>query len=126
MKNTADATCQVDKIMDYLRDIAIHNDRSWFWEHRERYDEVMELFHAIVVQLILRIGEFDVSVRHLQVKDCTYRFFRDVRFSQDKYICMSIRTGGNDLSKLSFVLQSLNIPSCYFYTHSIITVPYAL
>ena len=132
MKNTADSTCQVDKIMDYLRDIAIHNDRSWFWGHRERYDEVMELFHAIVVQLILRIGEFDVSVRHLQVKDCTYRFFRDVRFSQDKspykrhlgaYVCAKGKKSLHGGYYLHIEPdQSMFVGGCYMLTTPMLAV----
>ena len=84
MKQPLEATRQVAVILDYLKDIAANNDRTWFWANRERYDNVMSIFQSIVAQLILRIRDFDPSVRHLQVKDCTYRFFRDVRFSQDK------------------------------------------
>ena len=37
-----------------------------------------------VEQAIRRIITFDPSVSHLTVKDCTYRFYRDTRFSNDK------------------------------------------
>ena len=38
----------------------------------------------MVQALIHRIAVFDGSVAHLTVKDCTYRFYRDTRFSEDK------------------------------------------
>ena len=38
----------------------------------------------MVGRLIPRIAMFDDSVAHLAVKDCTYRFYRDTRFSEDK------------------------------------------
>lgn len=74
----------VDLIFGFLKDIAVHNNREWFYEHRERYDEVRTIFEDLVQQVIFRIGLFDESVHHLQPKDCTYRFNRDTRFSQDK------------------------------------------
>lgn len=74
----------IDSILDYLKDIAAHNDREWFNAHRKRYDEVRGLFENMVEQVILRIATFDESISRLQVKDCTYRFYRDTRFSEDK------------------------------------------
>jgi uncharacterized protein (TIGR02453 family) len=44
----------------------------------------MQEFDKLLTMLIARIGEFDPSIRHLQPKDCTWRIYRDVRFSYDK------------------------------------------
>lgn len=74
----------IDFILDFLKDIAIHNNREWFNTNRERYDKARQMFEEIVQQVILRIAGFDKTVIHLQVKDCTYRFYRDTRFSEDK------------------------------------------
>lgn len=75
---------QTDIIFDFLKDIALHNDRVWFAENRARYDEARTLFEEMVQQVINRIAAFDEGIRHVQVKDCTYRFYRDTRFSEDK------------------------------------------
>lgn len=74
----------VDSILEFLKDIAVHNNREWFSENKDRYEHVRDLFENMVQQVISRISLFDDSVRHLQVKDCTYRFYRDTRFSADK------------------------------------------
>lgn len=74
----------IDFILDFLKDIAIHNNREWFNTNRERYDKARQMFEEMVQQVILRIAGFDETVIHLQVKDCTYRFYRDTRFSEDK------------------------------------------
>ena len=74
----------VDSILEFLKDIAVHNNREWFSENKDRYEHVRDLFENMVQQVISRISLFDDSVRHLQVKDCTYRFYRDTRFSSDK------------------------------------------
>ena len=77
-------TDSTDLILAFLKDVAAHNNREWFNSHRNRYEEARTAFEKIVEELILHIGQFDESVRHLQVKDCTYRFYRDTRFSEDK------------------------------------------
>lgn len=75
---------EVNDILNYLHDIANNNTREWFHANRDRYDDVRTHFEEIVRGLLVRIGQFDSSISHLEVKDCVYRFYRDVRFSQDK------------------------------------------
>lgn len=79
-----EALMQTDIIFDFLRDITVHNDRAWFAENKARYEEARAVFEDMVQQVINRIATFDGTVSHLQVKDCTYRFYRDTRFSEDK------------------------------------------
>ncbi len=71
-------------IFSFLRDVAANNNRPWFQAHKAEYDAARAEFEAGVSQLINRIAGFDPSVAHLTVKDCTYRFYRDTRFSPDK------------------------------------------
>ncbi|MEG1729873.1 MAG: DUF2461 domain-containing protein [Bacteroidaceae bacterium] len=80
MKKETNATL----IFDFLREIASHNSREWFAAHRDRYETAREAFEEMTTQLIARIATFDPSIAHLSVKDCTYRFYRDTRFSTDK------------------------------------------
>lgn len=74
----------IARIMAFLTDIAIHNDREWFHAHRSEYDAVRQNFESDVEKLIARVSLFDPSVAHLSLKDVTYRFYRDTRFSPDK------------------------------------------
>ena len=71
-------------IFDFLRQLSAHNDREWFQEHKMLYHSATQEFDKLLTILISRVGEFDPSVRHLQPKDCTWRIYRDVRFSPDK------------------------------------------
>ncbi|MBQ7512085.1 MAG: DUF2461 domain-containing protein [Prevotella sp.] len=71
-------------ILQFLKDIAANNNRPWFLAHKAEYDAVRKDFEEGVAQLIARIATFDDTVAHLSVKDCTYRFNRDTRFSPDK------------------------------------------
>lgn len=74
----------IKRIIKYLRDIAANNNREWFNAHRDEYDAVRADFDDAVSKAIVRIAGFDSSVSHLSVKDATYRFYRDTRFSSDK------------------------------------------
>lgn len=71
-------------IYKFLRDIAANNNREWFHEHRGDYDAARASFEEGVEKAIARIAEFDATVGHLRLKDVTYRFYRDTRFSPDK------------------------------------------
>ena len=74
----------IDLVYAFLRDIAVHNDRAWFAGHRDEYDRARMIFEGMAQQLINRLGIMDSSLAHLTVRDCTYRFYRDTRFSEDK------------------------------------------
>ena len=71
-------------IMQFLRDITANNNRAWFQQHRDDYLAAREEFERHLPQVIGRIAEFDPSVAHLSIRDVTYRFYRDTRFSPDK------------------------------------------
>lgn len=71
-------------IFRFLKDINIHNDRIWFNEHREEYDKARLEFEQFLAAVITRTSTFDKTVNHIQPKDCTYRIYRDIRFSADK------------------------------------------
>lgn len=72
------------EIISFLRDLSQNNNREWFTINKARYTAAAERFNAIVNELIREIARYDTSVIGLTAKDCTYRIYRDVRFSADK------------------------------------------
>ncbi len=72
------------KILRFLRQMMANNNREWFQENKKAYEAVRAEFECGVQQAIERIVSFDPEIAHVQVKDCTYRFYRDTRFSPDK------------------------------------------
>jgi len=72
------------RIIQFLKDIAANNDRQWFQEHKDEYMAVKADFEQGVAKAITAITAFDSSIAHITVKDSTYRFYRDTRFSPDK------------------------------------------
>lgn len=71
-------------IHGFLADIAANNNRPWFQAHKAEYECAKQEFEDGVRMLIDELATFDPEISHLTVKDCCYRFYRDVRFSSDK------------------------------------------
>jgi uncharacterized protein (TIGR02453 family) len=71
-------------ILSFLSQIKENNNRDWFEAHKAEYRAANDVFIAFVEKLIFGISTFDPSVKGLTVKDCTYRFYRDIRFSANK------------------------------------------
>lgn len=72
------------EIIDFLSDLSANNDRNWFEANRPRYTQVKQQMDTLAEELIEAIAAFDPSINGLRAKDCTYRIYRDTRFSKDK------------------------------------------
>ena len=75
---------QAKKILKFLSDIKANNNREWFTAHKDEFTAVRTDFENGINSAIVRIAEFDPTIKHLTAKDATYRFYRDTRFSSDK------------------------------------------
>ncbi len=72
------------KIFDYLRDLAVNNNREWFNDNKRLYTEARGEFEEFVARFISMVSAIDPSVGNPTVKDSIFRINRDVRFSNDK------------------------------------------
>lgn len=72
------------EIIDFLRDLHANNNREWFEANRPRYKVVKAKMDWVAARFIEAVASFDPSVEGLRVPDCTYRIYRDTRFSKDK------------------------------------------
>lgn len=71
-------------IFRFLKDLSANNNREWFNEHREEYETARNEFDKLLEAVIGRLSLFDETIRGIRPKDCTYRIYRDTRFSADK------------------------------------------
>ncbi len=71
-------------VLDFLNNLQNNNNREWFEAHRAEYLNAKNTFEAFAEKLIAGISEFDISIRNISVSNCTYRIYRDIRFSGDK------------------------------------------
>lgn len=71
-------------LFTFLNELSVNNNREWFQDNKKRYDALRNEFIETVRLLIDRIATFDPEIAGLEAKNCIYRIYRDVRFSQDK------------------------------------------
>ena len=69
---------------EFLKTLAVNNDREWFNAHKDEYLKVRKAWETDLARLIDLMCEYDDSLRGMTVKDCAYRIYRDIRFSSDK------------------------------------------
>ncbi len=74
------------RVYDFLIELSSNNNREWFGVNKSRFLEIQTIFFEFVEQLVAEIEGWDEQIRDsaLSVKDCTYRIYRDTRFSKDK------------------------------------------
>ena len=72
------------EVLSFLSDLHDNNNREWFEANKPRYRAVLAEQIANVMRLVELISRFDSSVEGLKLSDCTYRIYRDTRFSKDK------------------------------------------
>lgn len=70
--------------LKFLYDLRKNNDRDWFNQNKSRYKKVRQEFVKFVDELIQAVSEFDPAIGHQTAKNCVFRIYRDVRFSNDK------------------------------------------
>lgn len=71
-------------ILNFLTQLNANNNRKWFLENKPLYEEAKASFDRFVNILIMKIKEFDSFVDVNSAKECTFRIYRDVRFSKNK------------------------------------------
>lgn len=68
----------------FLKDLKKNNNKPWFEKNKTVYLDAKEDMDAFVEQVIDGLGKIDPDIATLLPKDCTFRIYRDVRFSKDK------------------------------------------
>lgn len=72
------------QVFSFLRSLRRHNNREWFADHKEQYNNVKETVDLFAAKLIAALATIDPEAARLSPADCTYRIYRDTRFSPDK------------------------------------------
>ena len=72
------------KTIQFLKDLKANNNRDWFLENKKRYEIFKKDYHQLVSDFLDVMKPLDSSLEMLEVKNCTFRINRDIRFSKDK------------------------------------------
>jgi len=96
--------------LTFLRQLKGHNEKSWFDAHKDQYLTAKADFEKFITQLLLEMGKTDQHMAALELKDCVFRIYKDVRFSKDKtpyktHFAAGINKGG----------KKVHFPGYYFH-----------
>jgi len=70
--------------LSFIEKLKKNNNKPWFEDNRNLFNEAKEDFEKLVKDIITSFGKTDVDIAPLEVKNCIFRQYRDIRFSKDK------------------------------------------
>ncbi len=70
--------------LQFLDDLKANNNRDWFLDNKKRYEIFKKDYQQLVADILDAMKPLDPSLEMLEVKNCTFRINRDIRFSKDK------------------------------------------
>jgi len=75
----------METVFTFLKKLESNNNRDWFEKNKGNYIKAKDDFEIFTQQIINGIAKFDKGISpDLKAKDCTFRIYKDVRFSKDK------------------------------------------
>lgn len=74
----------MQEVLNFLSELRVNNNKEWFDANRDRYEQSRKKVLFLTELVIHEINSFDNEIGNLNPKDCVFRIFRDVRFSNDK------------------------------------------
>ena len=96
-------------LLAFLRDLRVNNTREWFAENKAVYEQVKKGFDAWTTELISEFSDFE-NMDGVLLKHCSYRIYRDVRFSKNKepyktWFSASFSEGGRKSGLMDYYLH---------------------
>lgn len=70
--------------LQFLEDLIANNNTEWMHANKKRYENYKKDYHSFIASILTAMKPLDPSLEPLEVKNCTFRINRDIRFSKDK------------------------------------------
>ena len=70
--------------VQFLEDLVANNNTEWMHANKKRYENYKKDYHNYIAAVLAALKPLDKSLEPLEVKNCTFRINRDIRFSKDK------------------------------------------
>jgi uncharacterized protein (TIGR02453 family) len=70
--------------LQFLNDLIANNNTEWMHANKKRYENYKKDYHNFIGSILTEMKKLDKSLEPLEVKNCTFRINRDIRFSKDK------------------------------------------
>jgi uncharacterized protein (TIGR02453 family) len=70
--------------IQFIDDLKANNNTEWMHANKKRYDNYKKDYHLFIASVLEEMKPLDKSLDQLEIKNCTFRINRDIRFSKDK------------------------------------------
>ncbi|TGD57974.1 DUF2461 domain-containing protein [Flavobacterium humi] len=70
--------------IQFIDDLKANNNTEWMHANKKRYENYKKEYHKFIASVLDEMKPLDPSLELLEVKNCTFRINRDIRFSKDK------------------------------------------
>jgi uncharacterized protein (TIGR02453 family) len=70
--------------IQFIEDLKSNNATEWMHANKKRYENFKKDYHAYIASLLNVMKPLDKSLDILEIKNCTFRINRDIRFSKNK------------------------------------------
>ncbi|MCL1850241.1 MAG: DUF2461 domain-containing protein [Bacteroidetes bacterium] len=70
--------------LQFLTELKTNNNRDWFQTHKTEADRARKNYEDFANSLLENLKSFDKSLQNIEIKQCIFRIYRDVRFSPNK------------------------------------------
>jgi uncharacterized protein (TIGR02453 family) len=99
-----------NETLQFLEDLKSNNNRDWFLENKKRYDLFKKDYQQLVANFLKEMKPLDGALENLEVKNCTFRINRDIRFSKDKtpyktHLSIWMSAGQNGLNRPGYYIH---------------------
>ena len=99
--------------LQFLDDLKANNNRDWFLDNKKRYEDFKKDYQLLVADLLDAMKPLDPSLEMLEVKNCTFRINRDIRFSKDKtpyksHLGIWLSSGAKGLNRSGYYIHLEN------------------
>lgn len=110
----------IPRLYDFLRRVAVNNNREWFHANKTEYDELRAAWLEDIERLIALMTSWEPSLASQNARSAAYRFYRDTRFSQDKspyktYFSAAFSPFGRSTHRACYYLDMGIRPEAGFY-----------
>ena len=68
----------------FFEDLVANNNTEWMHSNKKRYENYKKDYHQYIASVLAEMKPLDSTLEPLEIKNCTFRINRDIRFSKDK------------------------------------------
>ena len=76
--------CIEKETIAFLKDLHENNCREWFYANKNRYDAARANYETFMQEQLDYLIANDATLKGLELKQCLFRIYQDVRFSRSK------------------------------------------